>query len=518
MGSTGSPETPRQKMIMLMYLVLTAMLALNVDKKVLDAFALVNQGFMSTIKNFSIKNESVYTQFSKAALDNQVKAGELNRKVTRIKQHSDSIYNYIAKLKKMIVERADGPDGSVDDIKLKEDLNASAELMIAMNYGKRLKESIDLYRDSLLTIFNPRDSAQIASIKKSLDTTAPPGPEGIRPSWENSKFEGYPLIAVITLMSKMQSDIRNSESDAINYLYSQITAKDYKFNKLKAVVIPKSSYILQGETYEAKVFISAIDTTSVPEIIVSGIKLPIKPGENAGTYSVTTSKEKEGIVPWKGVINYKGPDGNISPYFFEDKYEVVKPSATISPLKMNVLYANLPNPVSVSAPGISSKDLSVEMTNGRIEKTADGFLAYPEKVGVNAIITVKVTSEDRTVKTIATTSFRVKRVPNPTAKVAGKSGDDISKIDLMAELGVFAEMGDDFDFDLKFNILSFDVSNPSVGGYESKASTTGARFSQQQKDIFKGLSRGSRVIIENIIAKGPDGFTRTLNKIVFKII
>ena len=122
MSSTGTPETPRQKMIMLMYLVLTAMLALNVDKKVLDAFASVNEGFMSTIKNFNVKNQSVYTQFNNAAQENPKKVGDLNRTVTRIKTQTDSLYNYISKLKEMIVKRADGPEGDVNNIQLKEDL------------------------------------------------------------------------------------------------------------------------------------------------------------------------------------------------------------------------------------------------------------------------------------------------------------------------------------------------------------------------------------------------------------
>ena len=222
MASIGSPETPRQKMIMLMYLVLTAMLALNVDKKVLDAFALVNEGFMSSIENFGSKNETVYTKFYNAAQENPQKVGELNRTVLRIKQHSDSIYNYIAKLKVMIVKRADGPEGNVKNIQSKEDLDASAELMIAKKYGSVLKSAIEVYKDSLLKIINPGDSAEIASITKSLDTSSPPDIAGIRPSWENSKFEGYPLIAVITLMSKMQSDVRNSEDDVINYLYKKI--------------------------------------------------------------------------------------------------------------------------------------------------------------------------------------------------------------------------------------------------------------------------------------------------------
>jgi len=512
MSSTGTPETPRQKMIMLMYLVLTAMLALNVDKKVLDAFASVNEGFMSTIKNFNIKNQSVYTQFNNAAQENPKKVGDLNRTVTRIKTQTDSLYNYISKLKEMIVKRADGPEGDVNNIQLKEDLNVAAELMIAKNYGTQLKHAIEMYKDSLVKVFDPADSAQIASIHKSLDTSDPPPFEGSRPSWEVSKFEGYPLIAVITLMSKLQSDIRNSEFDAINFLHSKIDASSFKFNNLKAQVIPKSNYVIQGDAYEAKVFISAIDTTAVPEIIVNGNKLPIITGENAGLYKATASAE--GTFVWKGVINFKSPSGQIVPYPFQQEYQVAKPSSTVSLTKMNILYAGLPNPVSISVPGMSSRDITASMQNGRIERTGDGFLAYPDKVGVKAYISVSVTV-DKVVKQMGTTEFRVKKVPNPIATVAGKNEGLISKNQLIAEQGVFADIPD-FDFDLKFQVLSFVVST-SQGGFMVEKPTNGARFTQEQRDLFSKLTRGNHLYIDNIVAKGEDGFTRNLSPISFKI-
>jgi gliding motility-associated protein GldM len=512
MGSIGAPETPRQKMIMLMYLVLTAMLALNVDKKVLDAFSLVNDGFMSTIENFNQKNESVYTEFNNAAQENPEKVGDLNRQVNTIKQRTDTLYNYITKLKEMLVKKADGPEGRLDSILLKEDLNVAGELMIAKGNGTKLKSAISEYRDFLLKTFDPADTANISAIQKYLDTNDPPVVSGIKPSWEVSKFEGYPLMGVITLMSKMQSDIRNSESDAINYLYSQIDASSFKFNALKAQVVPKSSYVLQGDVYEAKVFISAIDTTAVPEILVNGNKLPIVHGENAGIYKVTASAE--GTFKWKGVINFKNPNGLIIPYPFEQEYQVAKPSMTVSPTRMNVLYAGLPNPVSISVPGISSRDISVTMTNGRIDKTADGFMAYPEKIGVKALISVSATV-DKVVKSMGSIEFRVKKVPNPVATVAGKYEGLISKNELVAEEGVFAEIPD-FDFEMKFQVLSFVVSS-SKGGFVYERPTTGARFSKDQKDMFNGLSRGNRLNIDNIVVKGEDGFTRTLPPISFKI-
>jgi len=512
MGVKNCPETPRQRMISLMYLVLTAMLALNVDKSVVEAFALVDQGFMKTIENFNFKNQSVYNNFNSAAQENPEKVGDLNRKVLQIKERTDTLYNVITHFKEMIVKKADGPEGRVDSIINKEDLNFAEEIMMTKGNGTVLKKALEDYRTFLLSQIDTSQTSLVNSILKTLDTSDPPGVEGSSPTWESSKFQGYPLIAVVTLMSKLQSDIRNSESDVINYFYTRIDASSFKFNALKAQVIPKSNYVLEGDVYEAKVFISALDTTAAPEIIVNGNKLPIIPGENAGLYKVGVGKE--GTFTWRGIINFKNPNGLIVQYPFEQEYQVAKPSMTVSPTRMNVLYAGLPNPVSISVPGMSSRDISATMTNGRIDRTADGFMAYPDKVGVKAVVSVSVTV-DKVVKPMGSMEFRVKMVPNPIATVAGKYEGLISKNELVAEQGVFAEIPD-FDFEMKFQVLSFVVSS-SKGGFIYEKATNGARFSQEQKDMFNSLARGNRLNIDNIVVKGEDGFTRTLPPISFKI-
>ena len=513
MGTKYCPEAPRQKMISLMYLVLTAMLALNVDKSVLDAFVMVNHNFMQTIENFTAKNQRVYDEFNKAAKENPQKAGELNRSVLRVKASSDSLYQYINHLKELIVKKADGPEGDVNNIKAQENLNFAAELMIYEKNGIALKKVIENYRNSLLVLIDTSNTQLIASINKSLDTSPPPPVEGSTPSWEESKFEGYPLIAVITLMSKIQSDVRNAESDVINYIFAQIDASSFKFNKLQAQVVSKSDYVLQGSPYEAKVFLSAVDTTANAEIIVGGSKLPIVLGENAGLYK--TIAGKEGKVEWRGQINYKNPAGIIVNYPFKHEYEVAKPSMTVSPTKMNVFYAGLDNPVSISAPGISASNLKVSISNGAITSGPDGtYIVRPDKVGIKSIITVNALIDGAT-KPIGSTEFRVKRVPDPVASVAGKIEGAITKNELLAQQGVLAKIPD-FDFAMNFTVTSFVVSTSKAGFIVDKP-TKGNKFSQDQIDLMKGLNPGSRLYIESIVVKGDDGTTRNLPSISFKL-
>lgn len=500
-------------MISVMYLVLTAMLALNVDKQVLDAFVMVNHNLLHTIENFTSKNQRVYNDFKAAAEENPQKAEKWNNKVLKVKSSADSLYHYINTLKVLLVKRADGDDGDITNIVSKDNLNTSPELMLTKKHGTKLKIAIESYRNSLIALIDTSNTELIASIKKSLDTGNPITHDGSTPTWESENFQGYPLIAVVTLMSKMQSDVRNAEADVINNLYAQIDASSFKFNKLQAQVVSKSDYVLQGNAYEAKVFLSAVDTTAVPVIIVGNNTLPIVPGENAGLYKTTAGGD--GKVKWNGRINYRNPQGIIVSYPFEHEYEVARPSMTVSPTKMNVFYMGLDNPVSISVPGISTNNLSVSITNGSIQKGPNGYFVRPEKVGVNAVITVNAMIDGQP-RLIGSTAFRVKRVPDPLAYVAGKIEGTISRSELLAQQGVLAKIPD-FDFDMRFTVQSFVVST-SRGGFVVDKSTNGNRFTQEQTDLMRGLNPGNRLYIESIVVKGDDGTTRYLPSISFKII
>lgn len=512
MGAKNCPETPRQKMISVMYLVLTAMLALNVDKSVLDAFYMVEEGLMTTIENFNSKNARVYADFEKAALENPEKAGELNEQVQSVKAATDSLYGYIDDLKDMLVKKADGPEGDVHNIDKKDDTHIAAEMMILKKNGSKLKAAIERYRDEMLGIVDEGDTAIINSVLKTLDTSAPPPIEGSSPSWEESKFQGYPLIAVITLMSKLQSDVRNTEADIINYLYAQIDAGAFKFNKLTAQIIPKSNYVLEGSNFEAKIFLSAIDTTDIPDIKVNNKFIPVISGENAGLYKVKATKE--GYYTYKGMINYKNPEGQIVKYPFTGDYQVAKPSLTVSPTKMNVFYAGLANPVSISVPGLPTDQLRPSITNGRLVKEGRHYMVYPSKPGRESVITVKA-EIDGQLKTIGSTEFRVKRVPDPVATVAGKNEGLITKNELLMEQGVFAEIPD-FDFEMKFSVQSFVIST-ARGGFVVDKKANSNRFTPEQMQLLKGLNSGSRLYFENIVARGEDGSIRNLSAISFKI-
>lgn len=524
-------------MINMMYLVLTAMLALNVASEVLESFRIVDASLVQTLNNVNRKNEQIYSSFDVAYQLNPNKVKEWKDKSDQVKEKTKELVTKITNLKEKLVLASGGSalknaepgfilspeepvivnvQGDTILIKKEDDLNTPSEIMINKKSATDLKNSIIEYREFLAS-FLDEGSPMKENIIKQLDTSDPKmnlKEGGEKKSWEILHFESKPLIAVITLLSKIQIDIQNAETNIISSLYSQIDASSFKFNKLGARILPKSTYVLEGDQFEAEIYLAAEDTTQDPEIFVGNTKLSLKDG--MGIYRVTASEV--GTFPWSGKINFKNPDGNIVSYPFKGEYQVGKPSVTISPTKMNVFYLGIPNPVKVSVPGVASENLEVSVTNGRIEKSGSDFLVYPSKVdvlGKNTSISVMATLNGEK-RSMGSMVFRVKEVPTPIATIGGKNGGNLRKEELMAEEGIFADLKD-FDFDLKFRVTQFDVNLSGAGGYERKYSTTGNKFSVEQKSQFGKLAQGSLIYIDNIMAKGDDNTDRPLAPISFKI-
>jgi len=535
MSTKNCPETPRQKMINMMYLVLTALLALNVASEVLESFRIVDASLGQTLNNVRRKNDQIYGAFDAAYIQNPTKVKEWKDKADNVKIKTAVLITKIKDLKEKLVLASGGiPLKSVQPgfklteepytinskgdtilMKKEDDLNTPSEIMIKQKTATDLRNDIKEYRDFLVT--NLEEGSPLRdNIIKQLDTPDPPvdlAEGGVKKSWESLYFESKPLIAVVTLLSKMQIDIENAETNIISTLFSQIDAASFKFNRLGARILAKSTYVLEGDQFEAEIYLAAEDTTQQPEIYVGNTKLIMHDGK--GIYKVSASQE--GTFKWGGLIKYKNPEGNVNNYKFEGEYQVGKPSVTISPTKMNVLYMGVANPIRVSVPGVASQNLEVSISNGgRIEKNGDDYFAYPSKLdalGKNTAISV-VLNTNNIKRPMGSMAFRVKEVPPPLATVAGLNGGSLKKEDLLAEGGVFAELKD-FDFDLKFKVTQFDIT--VSGAYVKTSSSKSNKFTDEQKSMFGKLSAGSMIYIDNIMAKGDDGSNRPLANIGFKI-
>lgn len=511
MSTKNCPETPRQKMIGMMYLVLTAMLALNVSADVLDAFTRVQEKMSSTVSGFYKKNAEAYNEIDMAYNLNSTKVAPIRAKALEIKSLSSDIFVFIEELKKKMVLLADGPEGDVMHIQARDNLDIGGQVMITEGEGKKLRELLNRFQEKSLSFIHPKDSLLRVSIRHNLDTEAPKAVDGEFKSWESSKFEGIPLVGVVTMLTFYQANVLSTESDVIRYLYSSIDAESFKFNKLEALVIPDSRYVLTGDRFKARILLAAVDTTQRPDVIVGGRSISYN-----GDYCLyTESATKVGIHRLKGVINYVSPSGATLPREFSMEYEVADPAVVISPTKMNVFYVGVDNPVSLAAPGLSPDVIEPQISNGEIRKSSDGsYIVRPKVAGRNCEITVFATIDGQKRK-LQTQKFRVKEVPDPVAKVGGQRDGKIKKNLLLAAGGVDVEM-ENFDFDMKFIVQSFSMYTV-IDGYAQDQSSRSGSFTGEQLKMIRSLKRNQILVIEQIMVKGPDGSVRKLPSISFKI-
>jgi gliding motility-associated protein GldM len=520
-------ETPRQKMIGMMYLVLTALLALNVSKDVLNAFILVDEGLTKTTRNFFQKNEGLYGDFDEAYQFNPTKVQEWKNKADEVKKRSQALYDTIHYYKKRIVITKEGPETPAihDDIidlnfvSAKDDNNVPGQIMITEGGGKKLKEDINNYRDYLLGLIEDRETyaAIVHSIESSLDTNDPEQTaetKGEKETWELRNFDNLPLASVIALLSKMQSDVRNAESEMLGFLLSQIDVGAFKFNKIDPVVISNSDYVFRGQEYRAQVFLAAYDSTKFPTVIVNDSELPVENGK--GIYK--SSSSTVGTKRWGGTIILDQGNGSIIKRDFSKEYQVAEASAVISPTKMNVFYRSVKNPVSISVSGVPQENLEASISKGSIVREGGAWVVNPGPGPEGEVVTVRVSARiEKQLRFMGSMDFRVKNVPNPEAMVANRTQGGITLGDLTKAGGVTAELKN-FDFDLDFTVTEFTVSAVLSGGFTQTQTSTNNKFTKTQYDIITQLRPGQRITFENIKAVGPDGASRTLNSIVLKIL
>lgn len=514
--------TPRQKMINLMYIVLTAMLALNVSSDVLNGFRQVSAGLERSTENASSQNEGLYRQLTDFNEQNPEKGGVWFSKSQEVKMETGRLYHLIDSLKLVIAQKADGKDADVSNIENQDDLEAASYVMLSpsqMN-GSRLRKSIDDYRSYIREIMT--DSVKQAAIDSYLSTTIQTR-GNVSPSptiWEETLFENMPVVAAVTILTKIQSDVRYAEGEALRTLINNIDVGDVRVNQLNAFVIPNSKHIIRGGSYSANIVLAAIDTTQRPNIYINGVALP---DEKNGLYEVVCNKS--GIYDFSGYLEVPHGDGSLTRHDFKSSYTVVEPSATVSATLMNVLYAGIENPVSISVPGVPNHAIQATMSNGRLSRRGDMWEARPDKVGDEAVITVTATMDGRS-QTVARTSFRVRKLPDPMPYVIYKDaqgyeqrykgGKPFPKTQLLASPGIGAAIDDDL-LNVSYKVLRFEtVFFDSMGNAIPEVSD-GADFSQRQKDSFRRLSRGKRFYISNVRVIGPDGIERDLSPIEVKV-
>ena len=517
----NGPETPRQKMIGMMYLVLTAMLALNVSTDILNGFTLVDKSLHSSIAASDTRNAKLYNDFKAANADNPEKTQEWFDKASEVQKRADSLFNYIQNFKEQIAVLADGQK-TVDEWKAQgidptlhiegnSNLDVTAQYAINEGHGVELKEIVAFYRDFAAGL--AEDDAELReSILKNLATERDYNAhEKDSCDWEVAVFEGMPVGATITILTKMQNDVRTTEGQLIQYLMDRTDAGDLRVNKLNAYVIPNSNYVIRGGKYSARIILAAVDSTQRPEYYIEGQRI-----NDQGLYEVPATGV--GIKKYSGWIAYQNPaSGEMENLHFTSEYSVGEPAVTISNNDLNIMYRGYDNKFSISVPGVSNDKVKVSVTGAAVHQQGGVWVIKPGDNAKN--VTISVSAElDGKMQPMGSRDYRVKQLPPPNAYFNVKdreyaSGGTIPLSALTNASGVItASYGADGLLDLPFKVTKFLVF---INGRSSEVK--GNKFSQEQLSQINKLKKGGMVIMQDIRATGPGGQELKLSPLILTV-
>ncbi len=543
----GYKETPRQKMIAMMYLVLTALLALNVSKEILDAFLVVNKSMESTNESVTAKIKEKYAQFEHQYTMNREKVGPYWERAKNVKVEATDLINYLEYTKYKLVEISQKEDSAdimqkyyVDTIingvtkkvldlrsvPTKDKFDATTFYLIREHQNGEayeMSKMMQTYRDTILSVMGlPANSRKVGLIT-NMEGVTYRNADGATQTWEEHNFYHTILAADVTIINKIIGEVRSAEFNALNHLYASVSEKDFKFDEVAARVIPTSTYIFKGQKYEADVLVSAYDTkTKLNSKVLRGVdkwdpakasKAQVVPGEQ-GQIKLEFASTTEGLQKYAGVIEMYDPETDqMTEYPYEGQYYVAPPSLTVAPLKMNVFYIGVDNPVSISAAGLSKDQINPVISIGKLKKQGDEwFVRIDKKPEGKSIATVSATANiDGETLSLGSSEFRVKRVPSPTAQISGMADGAIDKNVLLAAGAIIPDMGD-FEFDLYFIVSSYSFGTLMNGDWVQK-NIKGNIFTEEVKNMIRNGKRKQKFFFENIQAQGPDGTIRSLNPV-----
>ena len=503
-GATNCPETPRQKMIGMMYLVLTAMLALNVSAAILNGYTQVDESLHATIETMEQSNAETYATF-KAALDkNAEKTQEWYDKAMEVQRVSNEFYAYVQKFKDDMVKMVDGDkakmNAKVSELGKQDDTNIPQQYAINEGNAKVLKDKLNAYCKFLMSITGEDARMLNAELKATFATNDGANAEGEPIVWEDVLFHEMPMCAVITILSKIQSDVRHCEGKVVEYLLKATDAGDLRVNKFNAYVIPSADYVVKGTKYTAQVILAALDSTQTPEYYVNGQKL-----KSNGVYEVIANTV--GVQKIKGEIAYMDQQGEIQRLPFEREYTVGEPTVTISNTDLNIMYRGYDNPFSISVPGVSSHALQVKCASAAVKPQGNGlWVIVPTEKAPDKLAIEVYADMGGSPLLMGSHVYRVKNLPKPNAyfEIDGVPTEEtrLPRAKLIDPKNkIVASYGADGLVQAKFDIVSFQVKLPTGASMAVK----GDRFDARTLAAIKKLQQGSSLNIMYIKAKGPDG-------------
>lgn len=483
------PKEPRQKMINIMYLVLTAILALNVSNEVIEAFKTVDKSLQGSSTNLGKATDGVYSSLDKKLNDEQYKlqAAKWQPKAQQIKVLSTQLNTYIDGLKKELMEGS----GLKEDGSFKEDnLDASTRIFETGKKGDELKSKLDAYKEAVIKI-DPEFEQFRGTFPVSSEGVT--GKEGKKKDFTASYFHMTPTVAALTILSKFQNNVKNAENTLVNYAHSKIGSVEFVYDKFAAVVGQSSNYLMPGEKMQITAGVGSFSSAAQPQITIGGTSIPIN-ADGVAIREFTAEGGGERSIPVS--VTYTKPDGTKETKPYNIKYTVGTPGGAAVMLdKMNVFYIGVDNPVTIGSPTGWDKT-TVTIAGGTLSGSGSKRTVRVSALG-NSSITVVADGKS------SKFDFRVKRIPDPIFKV-GSGKIRMPSVEFKNQQFCRADL-ENFDFDLKYNVVSatvyFSGANfPNVVTASLNGNGLGGLATFMQR-----CGPGSVISFDNIKVSGPDG-------------
>ncbi len=504
------PKEPRQKMINMMYLVLTAMLAMNVSAEILNAFKTVNSSLENTNTIVNKSTETIMSSLNDKMSDPTTaeKAKIWYPKAEEVKKHTTELYDYIAKLKDQIL-RESGYEPEKGKLDYKEDnLDVATRILVDKGAGKELFKKLQDYENKVVGV----DSAIAKEFRHNLaiDLRMPKTKSKVNNNWESAYFRMVPTVAALTILSKFQNDVKTSENKIIAYCHNKVGEVAVRFDTYAAIVGQSSSYLMPGEALEITAGVGAFSKTAQPVITIGGANVPI--GED-GAAHWKTNVSAMGSNTITVNVTYTDQDGKKQTITKPIEYTVGQANASIALDKMNVLYIGVDNPVSIAASGGAEQiQTSITGGGGALSGSRGKYIARVNSITDDCKINVSVNG-----KLVGAAQFRVRTIPTPVATVGGfTSGDNVPAGAFKAQSGVGAYIKD-FPFELSYSVTSFTLTSDTDDGDIEEAACTGNTWSPKAQTMLRNMKAGRLVTVDNIRAVGPDGTNRKLPSLVYYI-
>ncbi len=507
----GGRLTVRQKMINMMYLVLTALLALNVSAEILRSFHKMEVSMDRAGMNIDKKNENTLAAIAKYRKDipSDPTGKIVADKTAEAHKISTEGVKYFSDLKNVLIKNAGGreatdqfPLGDPDEqVAQPSNIELHANLMIVKGEGAKVKAKINEIRVKLLAFIPEKDRNLIKSDLIAED------PKGKTKSWESEMFEYTPLAAVVALLSKTENDVKNTESQVLDYLKSSLTAEVMLIDKLVPQIIPTNgTNITVGNKYAADIFLAASSSRQKADIKVNGN--PVEVIDGTGKYEVTATREGEN--KFKAAITTTNSAGKTETIETEGSYFALAPLAVISATKMNIVYIGLENPISVSVPGVAAKDVVVTCSAGGNlrpdTKKGTFLLSVQQNPAIRKVTITATVKSGNSSRVMGFAEYRIRQVPKPTPMLGPIESSGMVSLGMLKSANFVLTPLKDFAFEgVDFKPISWSLVYQPKLGQAQVENGYGTGITPRAKTMMNNARPGDRFILMNIKAQGPAG-------------